>query len=423
MEEKTKPVAAGFELQDGQWILDADGVLSFAGKGGVLGSGMYHIYKSKIKKVIVAGFEEIAAGLFVGYSHLEAAEFGESVRKIGMHSFADCSGLRTVTFAGETPEMGSGAFDGSPWKAALQGKELQTKSVLASPEAREILERTRAYLKQFLLPAEQRKISDADLEGCMQHGARSEDPALMYLWAERLFWGDLPGWIGQKSSCSMWFSYDLEYSEIEDDPFYWYEKAAEAGFVPAICWLYWCCRRGIRKDESGEQAAYWLEKARAADPVSAFEFDELNMICEIADELEDAAHWADIEEDVHCDEPDYVVNPGYRELHASALAAYDLGCMLGATVCVPQENLIYDEDPRLVPCYMLVEKRCWQIWCALNGVGLKDVSAGQMQRWLDEAVACLEEMKEEAWMEYEKQIVQQMEALIDELLPAVLRIA
>ena len=46
---------------------------------------------------------------------------------------------------------------------------------------------------------------------------------------------------------------------------YWYKKAAEAGYLPAMTNLAVCCLNGTGTERSPEEAARWLEQAAEQD--------------------------------------------------------------------------------------------------------------------------------------------------------------
>lgn len=206
----------------------------------------------------------------------------------------------------------------------------------------------------------------------------------MYLWAEFLFWGNMVPHIGvsydnmDKIKEKTFFYRNFDFSDTyawqklymseqdELSPLYWYTKSVEAGYLPAICWLGWCAKNGIGMDPDEKQMKVWFEKAKEYPKTVSFVPNGLGLFAPNASQLSELAHWADIEEDEVTDRLSYhdpgttgedYPNPTWRDLHAAAIAVYELGCMFGSIDCVFREDLQYDYDvyegkERFV-CYLL----------------------------------------------------------------------
>jgi len=274
-------------------------------------------------------------------------------------------------------------------------------------------------MKRCLATFEQPYQHDHQLAPAMEllrKGAEDGDPALMFLWAEFLFWGtftndsdwgirasleDMSSDVELYKTTELYFSYGDNYSSStqfllenpdEEDEIWssgayeWYVKSANAGYVPAICWLAWCAKRGIGMHADNEKMNHWLELIKQFPPVSDLIPPECNLFADMANAQGDLASILDLSEDIATDQGTPVPCPTWRDLFGASLVTYRLGCMLGSPRCaLPRfEYQAYDYDS----CEswerhrMCVEKRMWQIWCGLNGIGVPKATPEKLQSWL-----------------------------------------
>ena len=231
---------------------------------------------------------------------------------------------------------------------------------------------------------------------------------------------------------------DLYSGDEKEGPFVWYHRAAEAGYVPAMCWLAWCSRHGIGCEANEEEARRWLQRAEQAQPVDRLEMEELDIFPEYAAEVAEMAHDADIEEDEVADfyylqgeeaPASAYPNPDWRTLHVVSVGIYDLGCMFGKAECALRSELsydyyIYDDKVDFCRFWMGTEKLVWQIWCALHCKGVTQPPVDVLNRWLDTALEMYEEMQRwapngpEGWVE----LTERLDELLTALTPEVLRL-
>lgn len=422
------------KLDNGTWQLFENGMLVVQGQGTLAGVD-FENDPERITAVEVRGFDTIGSWEFARLPMLRKVVLDASVKVIEEGAFYGCCQLSDISNDGNV-EVADHAFDGiailDPLFTEKDKEDFEylngvpyTHFPLENPlehtcmvnmfwdEIRDCLQRLEGfgyYDEKLFVPAVR----------LLHEGAEAEDPVLMFLWAEFLYWGTMTGDGGGGSDLKPWDRLEVlssttlysyypdrrkhimfdpdEYEECEpgrfekeygclytwDDPYFWYDSAAEAGYVPAMCWLGWCKKRGIGGDRDEKAMKYWFDKAGKYPPVSDFCHHSLHLFRDAGAALGDLARAEDLMED--SDASSYGYDGGsypWREHFAGSVIAYKMGCLLGCPKC-GQANVVYTYDA----CEsrerrrMCVEKRLWQIYCAVNGIGLKDVSAKTLRSWL-----------------------------------------
>ncbi len=275
----------------------------------------------------------------------------------------------------------------------------------------------------------------------LQEGAEEENPELMYLWAEFLLWGSYtsePRGYGGSSILDImpndeevrravdWMEgHDLLYQPDEDDcvwdapdAYQWYVRSALAGYVPAICWLAWCAKRGIFTKPDAEKSRKWIAWSRKYLPVSDLLHEKLGRFEEYAEYLCDAAFDADLDEDIAMDQGRPYTGPDWRDLARYSVDPYVMGCMMGSPKCALPRELYFGEygySDTWVRRHMCVEKRMWQIWCALNGIGVNEANPELLREWMADINCAMNRL---GW---NMKLDEETSALLEELNEEVLR--
>lgn len=361
-------IAIGNEMENGQWTLYDNGTIVFQGGGMLKGQG-YRLYQQQIKRIEVHGFRYIFSYQFERLPNLEEVVIGWSVSYIGYEAFYGCPKLQTVIFEDEDIEIQPDAFDKTPYGGFDEAYCQECDDFKAEDFWRE-MEKCLATLKE---PYQNDRQFQPAMD-LLKAGAEEGDPELMFLWAEFLNWGR------PELTWAYGSGYDKTVQKLADDSMYeqdcqhWYTRSAEAGYAPAICWLGWDALHGIGRRPDPEEARRWFDLAKKRI-IFSLEPDGLDLFVTTASNLEDDAHWADIDEDDHCCDEYWIrPDPTWRDLHGSALAVYELGRMFGSARCgLPEkEHLVYGSnyghfrDGRMNT--LVLTKRLWQIWCALEGI-------------------------------------------------------
>jgi len=440
--------AVGMELPNGHWILYKDGRLCFDGSGTLCG-GAFRTHRQKIRCIEVNGFDAIAPRQFENLPLLEAVILGKTVQQVQEEAFYGCGKLMNVTMPQDIV-IGPGAFAGTLCES--QNISMHPNRLADTEHGQQFVKTLNRCLRTLEKPFE----SDQQLMPLMEklrEGVEARDPALMFLWAEFLMWGEVVAFnevpYQQPDALLLSLNIDLHFpgtfacmelykGDETEGPFVWYQRAAEAGYVPAMCWLAWCARHGIGCDVNEEKAQMWLQRAEQAQPVDRLEAEELEIFPSYAAELAELAHDADIEEDevydsYSCQGEDAPAsafpNPDWRTLHVRSVGAYDLGCMFGKAECALRRDLSYDYDidydcTDFGRYWMGTEKLVWQIWCSLHCKGVTQPPLGVLHHWLNDALELHQEMQEWAqqrpdkWME----LTGRLEGLLTDLTAEVLRL-
>ena len=254
----------------------------------------------------------------------------------------------------------------------------------------------------------------------LRKGAEEGDPVLMYLWAEFLLWGSytsegrssgnsildiMPNdeevmraadWVYQECDPREW---RLMYRPDKNgcvwdapDAYQWYIKSAEAGYVPAMCWLAWCAKRGIVIKRDAEESHKWILRSQSYLPAETLLLEELNRFEEAGDDICDAAADADLKEDIAMDQGRPYTGPFWQDLVEASVDPYKMGCMMGSPKCalptVPYGGL-YGSSISSTRLRMCVEKRLWQVWCGLNGIGVKESNPEQLREWMADVTSAM----------------------------------
>ena len=251
----------------------------------------------------------------------------------------------------------------------------------------------------------------------LREGAEAGDPRVMFLWGEFLFWGpvnndfgvswgasydDMFDEIEFRESTRLYFGYGNSYrnksqylfERMDEDNdlwyptggYYWYKKSAEAGYVPAMCWLGWCAMRGIGMKPNEAESNRWFKLAEESHPIYDLIPQGLDLFADTAIELGELAHDLDLEEDIAADQGYSTPWPTWRDLFEASMMTYTLGCELGCPRCALPiyefQAYDYDSCDSLIRRRMCLEKRMCQIWCALNGIGLRNIRKDTILSWL-----------------------------------------
>ena len=383
-EHLNKQIAAvGMELSNGQWIMYQDGSLCFEGSGTLIG-GAFRAHRQKIRRIEVSGFDTIAARQFENLPMLEEVLLSDSVTRIEAEAFYGCKKLAAVIM-GKNVVIGMGAFALTAW--GMQGTEASLNRLTDTSAGQQFVEVLDCCLETLEKPFESNQQLKPIIEK-LEEGAHARDPVLMYLWAEFLLWGDVIAHESipckETAMCAPFLEIDLAFpgfesyswmelyeGSVDNGPFVWYQRAAEAGYLPAMCWLGWCLKYGIGCQQDEAAAQEWLRRADAASPTDSLEVEELNCFPECAAHLASLARDASLEEDEVADfygsqnlsaPPDAYPDPDWRSLHVESIGVYNLGCMFGVVDCVFRADLSYDyyDDERstdFVRFWMGTEKR------------------------------------------------------------------
>lgn len=283
----------------------------------------------------------------------------------------------------------------------------------------------------------------------LKEGAEAKIPELMFLWAEFLFWGRITSdnsvWtvsgeglldepedpdeeIEIARSTYLSYTYGRHrdtwlrmFADVDEDdelwyrpgPFRWYRAAAEAGYVPAMCWLAWCAMRGLGMERDEEKSCYWIEQAGKYPKIGDLIHPRLSVFTDAAYNLGEEARDMDLQEDIDADSYCSCGYYPWRELFAASVMAYQVGCSFGSPECALPEYMAYDyaDGDSRARRRMYGEKRMWQIWCGIHGIGLEQVSAQTLREWRVDI--------DNAWGK--RELEEETQELLHELTGAVLR--
>lgn len=338
-----KVIAHSEVMGNGSWALYDDGTIYFRGnskleKKGRLSDQSYLLYQQQIKRIEVYDFDTIDFNQFEELPNLEEVVIGRDICDIYSEAFYGCHKLQTVIFEDEDIEIQPDAFDNTPYGGFDEAAWEECDDSKAEEFWRE-MEKCLATLKE---PYQNDRQFQPAMD-LLKAGAEEGDPELMFLWAEFLNWGR------PELTWAYGSGYDKTVQKLADDSMYeqdcqhWYTRSAEAGYGPAICWLGWDALHGIGRRPDPEEARRWFDLAKERI-IFSLEPDGLDLFVTTASNLEDDAHWADIDEDDNCwNEYWSRPNPTWRDLHGSALAVFELGRMFGCARCgLPErEHLVY----------------------------------------------------------------------------------
>lgn len=411
-----KVIAHSEVMGNGSWELYDDGTIYFRGnskleKKGRLSDQSYLLYQQQIKRIEVYDFDTIDFNQFEELPNLEEVVIGRDICDIYSEAFYGCHKLHSVTFLDDDspPDIWDDAFAKTPY-----GGDWTEEDSIRLAKTEDFWKEMAKCLSTLKKPYQNSSQLLPAME-LLKSGAEAGAPELMYLWAEFLHWGypELKWNYGS--------AYANTVQKLADDSMYeqdcrdWYIRSADAGYAPAICWLGWTALQGIGREPDPEEAQQWFDRVEDLK-IYSLEPEGIDLFVETASKLEDDAHWTDIDEDDNFwTEYWSPPNPSWRDLHGSALAVFELGRMFGSARCgLPEkEHLVYSSlysrDGSMDT--LVLTKRLWQIWCALEGIVWAPSS--EIRHWFAD---CLLVRKLGGYCKSE------LEQLIDELGERVVRL-
>ena len=342
-DQAPKPLAVGLEMQQGKWILEADGTLHFFGGSFLLGGG-FSAYRKHVRRIVVDDFLMIGDHQFEDFDRCEEVVLNRALVSVGSQAFAHCHKLIRVVHS-EDWDAAEDAFLDTPYQAEREGKPFlspqdRQQSIASGPIGQRFLQSLHDEIERMRTLPEKRVSSyEWDLDEdwfsdsikLLRKGFDDGEATMMYLYAryihgvmrilgsdsfEDYIYTDLCPGLEQSDA------YDRVLEHEEAIVIDLYQQAAGGGSAHAALWIAFCSDAGLWPFgcDSKTSAKYG---AMAKGKLGTLDFDELYFLKQEFLDLVEEAFDADREEDDIFDEyrfreggyEELLPNPSWRALH------------------------------------------------------------------------------------------------------------